>query len=218
MTTDTPCRCGVSDNIAFAINALPNRWKLRELNWFIESYPAGLDPAAVDAVFTEACRQWSLVTNMAFKRTHAQGLAHILVRVRSGPAFGLDGKGNIVALGQLPPWDDYVNQLLITLDAEERWATGIGVNSVQLAPVLRHELGHVLGLTHSTLSGQLMSQGALTVATPQADDRRRMQELYGPPVGAPPPPPPPPPAADVVTAAFVTSDGKHYSGTVPRVA
>ncbi|MBI1849613.1 MAG: matrixin family metalloprotease, partial [Planctomycetes bacterium] len=53
-----------------------------------------------------------------------------------------------------------------------------------------HELGHALGLAHSTVSGATMSPtaapGATWARTLEADDRAGIQFLYGP--GSPPPP------------------------------
>lgn len=84
------------------------------------------------------------------------------------------------------------------------WSTspnGPNSNQQDFERTATHELGHCLGLDHSSTRGAVMyssqSTGtSLSARELHADDKAGAQAIYGAAVAPPPPPPPPPPPVD----------------------
>lgn len=206
--------CGVQDEATFA--AAPFTWKLRELLWWPESYPSGpnLTQAKIEETIAKAFWFWSQHCPIVWKRepNNDRYKAHIVFKTAVLPV-------TTAAKAQYPYEADHVNQLSITFNSLLKWAVGITVNEKKLEPVLGHEIGHTLGLTHSTDPKALMYHELSFQDRPQAEDIARIQELYGPAVTPPPPlpVPPQPPVKDEMHVALSTPDGKHYSGKLARI-
>lgn len=202
--------CGVQDETGFA--AAPFTWKLRELLWWVESYPSGpnLTPAIVEQAIVKAFWHWSQHCPIVWKRTDDRYRAHIVFKTAVLAA-------TVAAVAQYPYEPDFVNQISITFNSLRKWAVGISVNETKLEPVLGHEIGHTLNLTHSTNPAALMFDKVTWIDRPQPEDIARIQELYGPAVTPPPPiiPPPQPPQPDVIDCVCVFQ-GRHYSGKLNR--
>jgi hypothetical protein len=95
----------------------------------------------------------------------------------------MDGRSGTLADSYLPVQVSMTSRLRQRYDDSETWTHN------WLLEVALHEIGHALGLDHSTIKGELMypysSGGAVTFPTP--DDIRRMQRFYGPATGEAPP-------------------------------
>ena len=97
------------------------------------------------------------------------------------------------------------------LTIQDNVSSSTGIPSQTLAEIVAHELGHTLGLGHSTDTTALMYPMVSGLGpTPRADDQLAVQWLY--PNGSTPPPPPPTttvPAAP--TNLFGTPSGSAVS-------
>jgi predicted Zn-dependent protease len=78
---------------------------------------------------------------------------------------------------------DFNGQLLMKFDTDEIWITDPSKKGTLLKNVAAHEIGHILGLSHSSVEGALMAPYyAVDVNRPQFDDDvKRIQSLYGSP-------------------------------------
>ncbi|XP_051142224.1 metalloendoproteinase 1-like [Andrographis paniculata] len=132
-------RCGVPDNPTAAGSRIPAvsyfsffpgqpRWSpTKKILWY--SFPAGTRQDAYTAI-SAATQEWS---------------HEISFRVREhGDGASFDGPGGIVAHAFAPP-DGRLH-----FDGDEQWADAAQAGKMDLETVGLHELGHVLGLGHST--------------------------------------------------------------------
>ncbi|GLT40048.1 hypothetical protein SLA2020_142060 [Shorea laevis] len=141
--------------------------------------------ADVKSVFSRAFNRWAAVTPLTF--TLVDSLVSADIRIGFFEGDHGDGQPFDGALGTLahafaPPAGRF------HLDAAENWSvTDNGSTSAQssafdLESVAVHEIGHLLGLGHSSVKGSIMyptiSSGVRKVELAK-DDVRGIQELYG---------------------------------------
>src|SRR5207248_6931871 len=88
-------------------------------------------------------------------------------------------EGDIV-VNTAQPWDSYRGNLRSSFDIQR---------------VSLHEMGHLLGLAHSSVSNAIMNAYINNSDTLTADDIAAIQSLYGAPTGSPTPTPSPTPSA-----------------------
>ena len=121
-----------------------------------------------------AFNAWSAVANLTFNQVaDATG-----VDIRLGGHY-FDGAGNVLAHGYYPPNNGSLAGD-IHFDTGDTWKIGFGGSGFDLFNVLTHELGHALGLAHSTDINALMyPYYTESFSGPQADDIAGMQYLYG---------------------------------------
>lgn len=153
------------------------------LTYYIGAAPASLDQATVDAALQMALNAWSSVANIKFKPTETpHQLRSLDLTFRP-----IDGEGGILAQGFLPA---DVNPARIAgdvrFDSLERWEVGNdrGSEAFDLVQVAVHEIGHALGLEHSSVAGSVMvpvispTQSYIGLAPA---DVQAIRSLYAPP-------------------------------------
>lgn len=162
----------------------------RELRYAITASSAiSIDKAALSGVFERAFARWAAATTLRFAEAESAADADITIGFYAG-AHG-DGEAFDGPLGTLAhafsPTDGRFH-----LDAAEAWAVsgsggddssgGPGSASVDLESVAVHEIGHLLGLGHSSVQGAIMyptiRTGTRKVELRQ-DDVEGIQSLYG---------------------------------------
>lgn len=189
-------RCGIRDNLVVISEA---KWRKRDLRLFVKGYLDGLSHQDQDSIYMEALNDWAHVCDKKFSQVGSIAQADIIVDVGRGRQDGFDGPGGTLAWMTLGTNND--NPILGKFDPGENWSKDPN-RDIYLKAVACHEFGHALNLDHAPQnSGALMAPFySRRVPKPTDHDIRRIQSLYGPPVGGPQPPSPPtpPPVGPVI--------------------
>lgn len=85
----------------------------------------------------------------------------------------LGGKGGTLGIANIGGRQRVNQVLLLRFDNSEDWNHDMFLNTAT------HELGHILGLTHSNEPGHIMSTFANKLTEPTPQDITRMQEIWG---------------------------------------
>lgn len=160
------------------------------LTYFFGPMTPDLPVASVKSTLVSALNQWSSVANLTFSETFVANMIKSLdiafVTGDHGDGFPFDGPGGILAHAffPAPPNPESIAGDLHFDDAE-LWeiGNGLGFAAFDLMWVAVHELGHSLGLGHSTdpLAVMYPFVSANTVYTGlHADDINGILSLYGP--------------------------------------
>jgi hypothetical protein len=189
-------RCPLPD-IPHGAAAVSNKWGLDHLKYFAAEYD-DMSYQEWLAVAEQCHKDMAEICGLTFERTTNRSNANLVYEVGSGRREGFDSAGGVLAWAYLPPSTNYRGQLLCKFDKAETWlplnSSGRGVI---LRAVWNHELGHNLGLSHSSNSKDLLAPYYNPrVVVPQRGDITRLQRLYGPPKHDPIPDPDPDPIPD----------------------
>ncbi|XP_040833162.1 interstitial collagenase [Ochotona curzoniae] len=172
-------RCGVPDVANFVLTqGNPPRWEQTQLTYRIENYTPDLLRADVDHAIEKAFQLWSDVTPLTFTKV-SEGQADIMlsfVRGDHDDNNAFDGPGGQLAHAYQPGLGMGGD---VHFDEDERWTKDL--RNYNLFRVAAHELGHSLGLAHSTDIGALMYPSYMFSGDVQLaqDDINGIQALYG---------------------------------------
>ncbi|XP_007520792.1 interstitial collagenase-like [Erinaceus europaeus] len=172
-------RCGVPDVAPFEITPGNPHWENTHLTYRIENYTPDLPRAEVDHAIEKAFQLWSNASPLTFTKVE-QGQADILFSFVWGDHHDnnpFDGPDGYLAHA-FQPGPGIGGD--IHFDEDERWTNNI--KKYNLFHVAAHELGHSLGLSHSSDIGALMYPSYVTsedILLAQ-DDINGIQALYGP--------------------------------------
>uniref|UniRef100_A0A3Q4AQT4 Collagenase 3 n=1 Tax=Mola mola TaxID=94237 RepID=A0A3Q4AQT4_MOLML len=172
-------RCGVPDIGEY--NHFPRdlKWPNNNITFRILNYTPDLDKSDVDRAIRNALNVWADVTPLTFKKVH-RGIADIMISFGSkehGDYNPFDGPNGLLAHAY-PPGQGIGGDT--HFDEDELWTKDS--SAYNLFIVAAHELGHSLGMSHSSDAGALMypiysySKGYLL----SEDDIEGIQALYGP--------------------------------------
>lgn len=157
-----------------------SKWRRQELSYRISQYPTKFlnKKHEVDRQIEKAFKIWSQVAPIDFV-VKLDGRVHIDIRFASGEhgdGDPFDGPGNTLAHAYFPQYGGDAH-----FDDQEYWTVDsyTGTNIFQVAA---HELGHSLGLGHSSVREALMApfyQKYKPNFKLHADDVLGIQALYG---------------------------------------
>ncbi|KAM9221759.1 matrilysin [Dugong dugon] len=174
-------RCGVPDVLEYSLFPKSPKWTSKVVTYRVLSYTQDLPRATVDSLVAKALNMWSKEIPLSFKRV-SWGTADIRIgfaRGAHGDYNPFDGPGNILAHA-FAPGPDLGGDA--HFDEDESWTDGgkIGINFLYAAT---HELGHSLGLGHSSDPNAVMYP-TYANADPKnfklsQDDIKGIQKLYG---------------------------------------
>ncbi|XP_057624204.1 interstitial collagenase A-like isoform X1 [Chionomys nivalis] len=173
-------RCGVSDVTPEAIISNNPRWTKTHLTYSILNYTPLLPRAVVDQSIAKAFRVWSDVTPLTFSRVFDEEGDIVLAFYRGDHGDNNPFDGLSIRLAHaFQPGPGIGGD--VHFDLDERW-TDTSEN-FNLFYVTAHELGHSLGLTHSSDIGALMFPSYTWYVDDfvlNQEDINRIQALYGP--------------------------------------
>lgn len=147
------------------------KWGKTFLKWKLLNYTPDMNQYMVTQAFNKGFDLWSTVTPLVFAEALRDEEADINITFKK-----LDSVGNVLAQAWFPP----VGRM--EFDEMEMWSWSLPLRrgEVDLATVVCHEAGHVLGLDHSNARGAQMAPvyaGAMRYLA--TDDVQRIQRLYG---------------------------------------
>ncbi|KAM4662078.1 stromelysin-2-like [Discoglossus pictus] len=181
-------RCGKHEQ-RMSFN-LGSKWKKDTLTFKIVNSTNQLDNKMVKDEIMKALKVWESASSLKFVEVGINKSADIDIFFVSGlhndgTRNAFDGPGRVLGHAFMPPYDKKKTDIAgdLHLDNDEKWTINEkkGVNLLQAAA---HELGHSLGLDHSTVSGALMAptyKGYNPKFKLHQDDVEAIQSLYGKP-------------------------------------
>ncbi|XP_073493544.1 matrix metalloproteinase-18-like [Phyllobates terribilis] len=181
-------RCGKHEQrMSYNVGA---KWKKDSLTYKIINTTALLPNKLVREELIKALKVWESVSPLKFVEVGINQTADIDIffvsgRHNDGERNAFDGPGRVLGHAFMPPFSKTKKDLDgdLHLDNDEKWSINEkkGVNLLQAAA---HELGHSLGLDHSTIPGALMAptyKGYKPLFQLHQDDIEAIQALYGKP-------------------------------------
>ncbi|XP_014382467.2 interstitial collagenase-like [Alligator sinensis] len=174
-------RCGMPDIGNYVLTQGHPKWSTNDLTYRIINRTPDMRPADVDKAIKQAFEVWSNVTPLTFRRIE-DGEADIMISFQyrdHGDNSPFDGPNGILAHA-FQPGPRIGGD--VHFDEEETWTKDS--RGYSLFNVAAHELGHSLGLSHSTDPGALMFP-TYTYVDPKEfhlhqDDINGIQAIYGP--------------------------------------
>ena len=218
----------VNESAAIAEYRAISTWDKLDIAYVFVNGTGQLDGDVERDLIRQAFALWAEQTPLTFTETADSGTADIVIGWATGDhgdGDPFDGPGDVLAHASFPnPYDN--SQVFLHFDDDERWVNSDARN-IDLLTVAAHEIGHTLGLAHSSDPNALMFA---SYSGPQRflseDDIAGVQAIYG--VGSNPNPAPetpsqnePPPSAtgqDSDQDGLSDDDEVLVTGTEPNNA
>ncbi|XP_078515686.1 matrix metalloproteinase-18-like [Lissotriton helveticus] len=188
-------RCGKHEQrMAFKLGA---KWKKPIITYKILNVTSRLAEEIVKAELKKALLVWQNVSQIRFEEVAANKTADIDIFFvagvhADGGGNAFDGSGRVLGHAFFPPAKTSIKAIDgdLHLDNDENWTTKVkkGVNLFQVAA---HEVGHSLGLDHSSIPQAVMAptyKGYNPEFKLHQDDIDAIQSAYGKPSASAPAP------------------------------
>lgn len=155
------------------------RWQKAGIAFTVVAAPAGVKLEGLRESAILGFSLWTKHVKLNANYVDDPAKADVIIGTGKGRQSNFDGAGGTVAWATLPDGKD--KQREIKLDDDELWVFDPRQRGVCVHHVLRHEIGHVLGLPHSRRNDALMSpMYNPIISVPQAlDDIPRIRSRYG---------------------------------------
>ena len=188
----TTHRCGLPDmdsGIAFTTTC---SWDESELKF---AFGLGTGDVAGSVEFQavrNAFQTWAAVTPLTFIEVSMGQNPDIAIDWRNANDPDHSMVGGVLAHADFPPGCGVVTNTLPKPvhfdDSEHNWVIGAVSGGFDVETVALHEIGHILGLAHSSVAGSVMFASVSSNFTKRAltpDDISGAQDLYPPPIAPP---------------------------------
>ncbi|GAB7045141.1 hypothetical protein JCM9534A_02670 [Catenuloplanes indicus JCM 9534] len=184
----TKARCALPDmsnGVAFATTCA---WDRRTLTYTFDSGTADITGAAeIDAV-RAAFATWAAAAPLTFAEVSAGQNPDIRIGWRPAADPDLSMVGGTLAHADFPPGCSVVTNTLPKPlhfdDSEHTWSVGAQSGAFDVETVALHEIGHLLGLAHSSVPGAVMFPTVrpnFELRSLTDDDLAAVTSLYEPP-------------------------------------
>ncbi|VDK82366.1 unnamed protein product [Litomosoides sigmodontis] len=179
-------RCGRPDVMALRQQG-KYKWAKNDLTYSIESFTDKLSEHEVREALRKACDVWSAVTPLTLNELSKKAdITVAFARRMHNDPWPFDGQGGVLAHATLP------SSGILHFDSDEKWVymnqrAISNYDSTDVLQVAVHEIGHVLGLEHSSDSDSIMTpfyqeavnnDGEYIMPKLSASDVKSIQYLY----------------------------------------
>lgn len=158
-----------------------NRWTQSNVTYSFTNFTNDLTQQVVRDNIREAFFRWSNVCNLSFTETTGTGdIAIGFFTGNHGDGSSFDGPSNVLAHGFFPPPNSGALAGDLHFDDAETWTTNNPPTGIDFLSVAIHEIGHTLGLNHSSVNGAIMFAfyGGIKQNL-HADDQAGIASIYG---------------------------------------
>jgi matrix metalloproteinase-27 len=158
-----------------------SKWEKKHLNYFFLNRDlTEMSQSDWDSRFKLAFKSWSDVCDMSFTQIDNIFNADIVISVGNKIEEGFGEKGGILAWAYGPTDKGFSGVLMTKFDTAENWTLKKEEEGFILQAVAAHEIGHLLGLSHSKDESSLMfPYYRHSIIEPQKDDISKVRKLYG---------------------------------------
>ncbi len=167
-------RCGCPDR------GPGGRWTNVNLTYHFDNINTSVPPADAKAAVLMAFDRWAAVSALTFTEVGSSGDIRIgWYRGDHGDGSPFDGRGSVAAHAFFPPPKGGDLSGDVHFGGAETWSVGLPPVGLDLVSVALHEVGHVLGLEHSSDPASVMYKtftGHRRMLT--EDDIQRVRSLY----------------------------------------
>ncbi len=161
------------------------KWDRKDFRYFIAGRDTyDMEQEVWDNEFKLAFDSWAKVTPLTFRQVTSEEEYDIIISVGNRKKQSFGKSGGVLAWAQLPTTKNFDGVLLSKFDLAENWITPkelITEHGTVLRSVAAHEIGHLLGLSHSNDPDALMYPYINNALEPRSDDIKKIQKLYGKP-------------------------------------
>jgi hypothetical protein len=181
----TEHRCGVPDlnsGVAFSVTC---KWPRPCLTFAFEDGTSDVTGSGEFQAVRNAFATWAAAVPFTFTEVTTSQNPDIVIDWRPAEDADLSMVGGVLAHAEYPPGCGFIdNNLPRPLhfdDSEHAWVRGAVVGSYDIETVALHEIGHLLGLLHSSVAGSVMFASVSSDFTRHAltnDDLSGIRELY----------------------------------------
>ncbi len=178
-------RCGhpdMSSGIDFATQCA---WDKNQLTFAFDNGTNDIGGSGEFQAVRNAFQTWADVTSLTFTEVALNANPDIVIDWRQANDPDHSMVGGVLAHADFPPGCSVVTNTLpkpVHFDDEEHaWSNGAVSNAFDVETVALHEIGHILGLAHSNVSGAVMFASVSSNFTKRdltADDISGIQSLY----------------------------------------
>lgn len=138
-----------SETVDERIDEWPHSWPLGELSYRLDTFSPDLEERHQIRAVTMGWRAWQLrLKNLHFRRERNPD-AHVDVNVAFEPLSHFDDKKGVLAHAVYPGQGERSGDC--HLNENWDWVSGVQLSTMgkpPMVPILIHEFGHILGLTH----------------------------------------------------------------------
>ena len=180
-------RCGMPDHradseLAFSVACA---WNRDSLTYAFESDTGDIAGDAERQAVRNAFATWSATVQISFREVTTGDTPDIVVAWRQANDADYNMTGNTLAHADYPPGCGFINNSMPRPlhfdDQEHTWCIGAQAGNYDVETIALHEVGHLLGLQHSSVAGAVMFPTVSDNSTNRvlaADDIEGVRRLY----------------------------------------